>query len=552
VASYNELFGLGSHSEDANLGRWYPCQDDAASTAVDDASSNASDGTLNGGNTADKATTGPNSWLASALDFDGNDDVAFTPPFSAGTQTALTVLARARNDSGGGNQDHLLQLRSLSGSTFLQIRKTDFGTVLDARLSINGSSNTITGTTNVVSGNWEAIAYRRDGDDHDLQLDGTVEDSDTHSLGTHSVSANTSHFGNWTAGGVVGWIGPVADVAIFSRALTDAEIDDWVSGPEPVNSVAPAVSGTETVGETLSVTTGTWGLDAPFSAGSNGTITYSYQWTRSDDASGTGEADIGSATSNTYTLVTADVGKFIRCRVRATNDGGFDSAADTNSDFTGEIQAASTGEVTATAALTIGAATLSGSATHTAPSFTAEAELTAPAATLAGSAEFDAPVFTATAALDAPAATLAGSATFATETFTGSAALDVGAATFAGSATFEDPVFTGEPDLTAPAATLSGSAEFDAPVFTGSASLTVGAATLAGSAGSIGFEATATLTVGAATFSGSATFTADTGVNIPGLEYALPVARTHYVLPEQLLDYELPLGRLHYVWSEEP
>jgi hypothetical protein len=38
--------------------------------------------------------------------------------------------------------------------------------------------------------------------------------------------------------------------------------------------------------------------------------------------------------------VTADVGKFIRCRVRASNTGGHDPDADTNSNFTGAIQAA--------------------------------------------------------------------------------------------------------------------------------------------------------------------------------------------------------------------
>jgi len=36
--------------------------------------------------------------------------------------------------------------------------------------------------------------------------------------------------------------------------------------------------------------------------------------------------NIGSATANTYVLVTADIGKAIDCVVTATNDGGSDSA----------------------------------------------------------------------------------------------------------------------------------------------------------------------------------------------------------------------------------
>lgn len=120
-------------------------------------------------------------------------------------------------------------------------------------------------------------------------------------------------------------------------ALTTAEVGQLVAGAELVNSVAPAVSGTETEDETLSVTTGTWALPAPLAAESNGTASYAYQWTRSNDGAGAGEADISGATSSTYTLQSADVGKFIRCRVRASNDGGYDPDADTNSDFTGSI-----------------------------------------------------------------------------------------------------------------------------------------------------------------------------------------------------------------------
>jgi hypothetical protein len=137
--------------------------------------------------------------------------------------------------------------------------------------------------------------------------------------------------------------GRIAGVGAATTILSGAEILEIANGPEPTNSVAPVVSGTETEGETLSCTTGTWGLPSPFSGGTNGTITYSYQWTRSDDGSGAGEADISGATSSTYLLDAADVAKYIRCRVRGTNDGGFDSTADTNSNFTGAIGVAATG-----------------------------------------------------------------------------------------------------------------------------------------------------------------------------------------------------------------
>jgi surface protein len=64
------------------------------------------------------------------------------------------------------------------------------------------------------------------------------------------------------------------------------------------------LSGTETVGEELSVTDGTWQGQA--------TITYAYQWRRDG-------SNISGATSSTYTLVAADYDAVIDCVVTATN-----------------------------------------------------------------------------------------------------------------------------------------------------------------------------------------------------------------------------------------
>jgi hypothetical protein len=90
-------------------------------------------------------------------------------------------------------------------------------------------------------------------------------------------------------------------------------------GSLPVNIVAPAVTGTATVGQTLSTTNGTWtGAPAP---------TFTYQWQRDG-------ADISGATSSTYLLVEADIGNPIRCVVTATNPLGAVSA---NSNATANV-----------------------------------------------------------------------------------------------------------------------------------------------------------------------------------------------------------------------
>jgi len=83
----------------------------------------------------------------------------------------------------------------------------------------------------------------------------------------------------------------------------------------PTNTVAPAVTGTQTVGSTLSCTTGTWTGDA--------TITYTYQWQR-------GGVNIGSATSSTYVLVDADDATNVRCVVTAANGASAGVTANSN------------------------------------------------------------------------------------------------------------------------------------------------------------------------------------------------------------------------------
>lgn len=79
----------------------------------------------------------------------------------------------------------------------------------------------------------------------------------------------------------------------------------------PSNTVAPVASGTTTVGQTLSVTNGTW---------TNTPTSYTYQWYRDG-------YPIGSATSNSYLLVTADIGAYLACLVTATNASGSNAAS---------------------------------------------------------------------------------------------------------------------------------------------------------------------------------------------------------------------------------
>lgn len=88
----------------------------------------------------------------------------------------------------------------------------------------------------------------------------------------------------------------------------------------PTNTTAPSITGTATVGETLTAVAGTW----------TGSPTVTRQWLR-------GGTEISGATGTTYLLVAADEGATITVQETATNAGG---SADATSAGVGPVAAA--------------------------------------------------------------------------------------------------------------------------------------------------------------------------------------------------------------------
>ena len=80
------------------------------------------------------------------------------------------------------------------------------------------------------------------------------------------------------------------------------------SGSGPINTVAPVVTGTAQVRQTLSCTQGTWVSPTPISS-------YAYQWQH-------GTTNIPGATSSSYTISYLYSGETIRCVVTATSESG--------------------------------------------------------------------------------------------------------------------------------------------------------------------------------------------------------------------------------------
>ena len=102
--------------------------------------------------------------------------------------------------------------------------------------------------------------------------------------------------------------------SVGSDTATSLEVGPVVDsvGPSPINTVLPVITGTMMVGQTLSVSTGTW---------DNAPTGYAYEWRR-------GAVVIAGATAATLVLQPIDEGWRIYCTVTATNANGLDRRAD--------------------------------------------------------------------------------------------------------------------------------------------------------------------------------------------------------------------------------
>lgn len=249
-----------------------------------------------------KTVTGFHSvyWLTS---FAANQEVrVIVPVLPAGNEQVVFLLARLQTPGTAGVDGYGLNVSKAAGADTWDFYRID-----------NGAQTVLSSFTQEIAA----------GDGIGLKL-----------VGTQLQAWFKSGAGAWTMVGTqtdatyntTGYIGLEThdDIARFD----DFGGGDSVTLETPINTVAPAVTGTPTQGATLTTTDGTW-TGSP-------TPTFTYQWQR--DVAGNGVwSNIGGATANTRVIQAADVPNRLRCVVTATNLAGVASANSNATAITGPL-----------------------------------------------------------------------------------------------------------------------------------------------------------------------------------------------------------------------
>lgn len=262
--------------------------------------------------------TVPAGWTVVQGDYDGSDNIQFYTyknTLAAGTEDGATVAI------GHGSGRLVAISMSITGAADPAVQPPEFTIQSGLGVSPNGPLLTPTGEDAkdylwLWIGGWE----------------GTQNSGNSPPATSWPPSFFTSVRGAST--GVDGATNN-AQLAIAYRALSATSLDpaattlsatdDWtaltmavhppipVPTEPPVNTVAPALTGSAVSTFVLTCSTGNW---------TNPPSTYAYQWKRNG-------TNISGATSSTYTLTGADVDQAIKCTVTATNVVG-STAADSN------------------------------------------------------------------------------------------------------------------------------------------------------------------------------------------------------------------------------
>lgn len=194
----------------------------------------------------------------------------------------------------------------------------------------NGTSGDAAISTNAVvtNGDWQHLVYTFNTSTRAITMyrNGTAVAFGTTQLVSPAPGTNQTWWLGALGGNSYNLYGELGIVKIYSTVLTASQVtSDYNSTSArygatpscpvpaaPSNSVAPSISGTSAFSSVVTAANGTW---------SGNPTGFTYQWQRASTAAGI-YSNISGATSQSYTVASADIGNYLKVNVTATNAGG--------------------------------------------------------------------------------------------------------------------------------------------------------------------------------------------------------------------------------------
>ncbi|HLP23575.1 MAG TPA: fibronectin type III domain-containing protein, partial [Microbacteriaceae bacterium] len=230
--------------------------------------------------------------------------------------TGATYTVSSANDTGAVLRVLVSKTNGANGSAYVSASSGSTATVRSG-LASAPTIGTVTPGNRQLTVTWSAPSTTNGGTISSYTLkvstDGATWQSGLTGVSPTATSATIPALTNGTA-----YFVQVLAVTAAGDGQTAATTTASTPATTATNTIAPAVTGTAAAGVALTAGNGTW-------TDGGAIVTYSYQWQSSATAGGS-FADIAGATAATYTPVAADVGRFLRVTVTATNSAGATAA----------------------------------------------------------------------------------------------------------------------------------------------------------------------------------------------------------------------------------
>lgn len=266
--------------------------------------------------------------------FAANGSIAF-PQTNFGTQ--FSISAWVKPNSGSNIQTLMSNAGANLNTNGFKVYWNTWSTN-DLKMLVengNGSvgNSTISSSAVVTNSEWQHLVYTFNTSTNVITMyrNGTLVGHNGNAL-VSAPSPGTNQ--TWWLGAIGGssyyMNAQLGIVKIYSTVLTSGEVTNdynstsarYAATPScpvpaaPTNSVAPSISGTTAYAGVLTAANGTWSANP---------TSYTYQWQSSATSNGT-YSNISGATSQTYTLTSADIGNYLKVNVTASNAGGSNTA----------------------------------------------------------------------------------------------------------------------------------------------------------------------------------------------------------------------------------